>query len=162
MSSDPAARAAELRELLRHHAHRYFVLDEPEVSDAEYDVMTRELIAIETDHPEVETQDSPTQRVGAVPSSLFAPVTHRTRMFSLDNATTVEDLTSWRERAERALGRTPAGYACELKIDGLAVSLMYVDGIFTRGATRGDGLTGEEVTANLRTVEGIPTAPAGR
>ena len=156
MSSDPAARAAELRELLRHHAHRYFVLDEPEVSDAEYDVMTRELIAIETDHPEVETQDSPTQRVGAVPSSLFAPVTHRTRMFSLDNATTVEDLTSWRERAERALGRTPAGYACELKIDGLAVSLMYVDGIFTRGATRGDGLTGEEVTDNLRTVEGIP------
>jgi DNA ligase (NAD+) len=145
-----------LRERIRHHLHRYHVLDAPEISDAEFDGLMRELEALEDAHPELITPDSPTQRVGAVPESAFGEVTHRQRMFSLDNAETTEDLEAWAGRLERTLGRAPSGYACELKIDGLAVSLTYEDGVLTVGATRGDGVTGEDVTANLRTIAGIP------
>lgn len=151
------SRVHELREQIRHHAHRYYVLDEPEVSDAQYDALVAELSAIEAEHPELVTPDSATQQVGAPPSSAFAPVVHRERMFSLDNATSSEDLDAWEQRIVRVLGRKPSGYTCELKIDGLAVSLVYEGGDLMLGATRGDGTTGEDITANLRTVTAIPS-----
>jgi DNA ligase (NAD+) len=149
-------RAAELRVSLRYHAYRYYVLDDPEISDAEFDALLRELLAIEEEHPDLITPDSPTQRIGTTASDAFAPVTHLTRLFSLDNAESSEDLDAWEVRLVRQLGRPPSGYACELKIDGLAVSLTYRDGRYERGATRGDGSTGEDVTANLRTIPQIP------
>jgi DNA ligase (NAD+) len=161
VSDDPSARVEALREQIRYHAHRYYVLDEPEVSDAQYDALVAELVALEAAHPELVTPDSPTQRVGAPPSSAFAPVTHRQRMFSLDNAESAEDLDAWSERLHRVLGRAPDGFACELKIDGLAVSLTYERGAFVLGATRGDGITGEDVTANLRTIEAVPLRLVG-
>jgi len=154
-------RATELRSALRHHNHRYYVLDDPEISDAGYDALLRELMALEEADPSLVTPDSPTQRVGAVAGGLFAEVTHRARMFSLDNAESGEDLEIWEGRLERQLGRKPSGYACEPKIDGLAISLTYEDGSLTRGATRGDGATGEDVTANTRTVSQIPLALMG-
>jgi len=156
MTTSPEDRAAELREALRYHSHRYHVLDEPEISDAEYDTLLRELIALEEADPDLVTPDSPTQRIGATPSDAFSPVAHLTRMFSLDNADSVGDLEAWEARLVRQLGRAPSGYACELKIDGLAVSLTYRDGRYERGATRGDGATGEDVTANLRTIPQVP------
>ena len=146
----------QLRDQIWYHAHRYHVLDAPEISDADYDALVRELIAVETKHPELITADSPTQRVGAVPSDLFAAVTHRERMFSLDNAESTTELEAWDERATRQLGRSPSGYVCELKIDGLAVSLTYENGALSRAATRGDGTTGEDITANVRTIEAVP------
>ena len=146
----------QLRDQIRYHAHRYNVLDAPEISDADYDALVRDLIAVETEHPELITADSPTQRVGAVPSDLFAAVTHRERMFSLDNVESTTELEAWDERAARQLGRNPSGYVCELKIDGLAVSLTYEDGVLSRAATRGDGTTGEDITANVRTIEAVP------
>jgi len=146
----------ELHREIRHHAHRYYVLDAPEISDAQYDALLRELLELEAAHPGLVTPDSPTQRVGAPPSTAFAPVIHRERMFSLDNVTTTEELTAWEQRMGRGLGGLPTGYSCELKIDGLAVCLTYENGQFTLGATRGDGTTGEDITANLRTVESIP------
>ncbi len=149
-------RAEQLRELIRHHAHRYYVLDDPEIADAEYDSLVRELRGIEDAHPELVTSDSPTQRIGAPPSNLFAPVAHLRPLFSLDNADTEDDLDAWEQRIVRQLGAEPGGYACELKIDGLAVVLVYENGAFVRGATRGDGTTGEDITANLRTIESIP------
>ncbi len=155
------ARAGELRELLRYHSHRYYVLDEPEISDAGYDELLRELIALEEADPSLVTPDSPTQRVGASTGILFAEATHRAPMFSLDNAESVEDLTAWEARIERQLGRKPSGYACEPKIDGLAVSLTYEAGSLSRGATRGDGVTGEDVTANIRTLSPVPLALMG-
>jgi DNA ligase (NAD+) len=157
-SADPATirRIAELREQLRHHNYRYHVLDDPEVSDIEYDTMMRELLALEGDHPDLVTPDSPSQRVGGPVSDAFAPVTHLRRMFSLDNIETADELMAWEARLERVLGRAPDGYVCELKIDGLAVSLTYRDGVLVTGATRGDGETGEDVTANVRTIGAVP------
>ena len=157
----PAARAAELRALLRHHDYRYYVLDDPEASDAQYDALKRELTALEEAHPELVTSDSPTQRVGATPAVQFAPVGHRERMFSLDNAMAEDELGAWVARVEKALGRPAGGFACEPKIDGLAVSLTYEQGRLVLGATRGDGATGEDITANLRTVAAIPLALLG-
>lgn len=156
MGHDDAARIEELREQLRHHSYRYYVLVDPEISDADYDAMLRELLALEEAHPDLITPDSPTQRVGAPPSELFGEVTHRQRLFSLDNAESMEDLEAWEARMERQLGRPPTGYAAELKIDGLAVSLTYENGVFVQGATRGDGVTGEDITANLRAIPAIP------
>ncbi len=158
---DPVARMEELRAAIRHHGHRYHALDDPEIADAEYDALVRELEALEEQHPDLITPDSPTQRVGGQVSELFAPVTHRRRLFSLDNAETAGDLQEWEDRIVRQLGRTPDGYSCELKIDGLAVSLTYEHGMFTRGATRGDGLTGEDITANLRMIDAIPSRLLG-
>jgi DNA ligase (NAD+) len=149
-------RITELREQLRHHNYRYHVLDDPEVSDAEYDSLMRELIALEADHPETHAADSPTQRVGGPVSDTFAPVAHLRRMFSLDNIEASEELSAWEARLARVLGRPATGYVCELKIDGLAVSLTYHDGVLTTAATRGDGTTGEDVTANVRTIPSIP------
>jgi DNA ligase (NAD+) len=156
MTDDVTKRVETLRRLLRHHSHRYYVLDDPEISDAEYDALNRELLALEEQHPELVTPDSPTQRVGAPISDAFTPVEHGARMFSLDNVESADELTAWAQRLERVLGHPPSGYACELKIDGLAVSLTYEDGVLTRAATRGDGVTGEDVTANVRTIESVP------
>ncbi len=153
---DPAGRVDELSELIRDHAYRYYILDDPVVADAEYDALVKELRHLEEAHPELVKPDSPTQRVGAPPSDLFTEVTHRRNLLSLDNAESPEELDAWEQRMVRLLDRPPAGYVCELKIDGLAVTLTYERGLFTLGATRGDGTTGENITANLRTIEAIP------
>ncbi len=148
-------RVEELRERLNYHSYRYHVLDDPEVSDAEYDDLMNELRALEERFPELVTPDSPTQRVGATPADLFAPVPHRSPMLSLDNAFAREELEAWAARVERAEG-AGARYSCELKIDGVAVALTYERGVLTKGATRGDGRIGEDITANVRTVRTVP------
>ena len=150
------ARAAELRRLISEANHRYHVLDAPTVSDGEYDGWVRELQAIEAEHPELVTPDSPTQRVGAPPSSQFAQVEHPQPMLSLANARTDDEFWAWVERLRRLLDGEPFQLVTEPKIDGLAISLLYERGSFVRGATRGDGVIGEDVTANLRTVRSIP------
>jgi DNA ligase (NAD+) len=154
--AEAKVRVEELRELINHHAYRYHALDDPEVSDAEYDELVNELRTLEDAFPELITPDSPTQRVGAVPTALFAPVEHRAPMLSLDNAFSFDELDAWSERVSRALGRPPSAYACELKIDGVACALTYERGSLVRAATRGDGRTGEDITANVRTVVGVP------
>src|SRR5438477_13218286 len=148
-------RVEELREQINHHNYRYHVLDEPEISDYDYDQLINELRALEDEFPELITPDSPTQRVGATPADLFAPVKHRVRMMSLDNVFTQEELEAWGRRVERAIG-TGARYVCELKIDGVACALTYEQGAYVTGATRGDGEVGEDITANIRTVRAVP------
>lgn len=148
-------RIDSLRREIREHDYRYYVLDDPIISDAEYDALMRELVQLEEQYPELITPDSPTQRVGHEPSSRFAPVVHREPMLSLNNAFSLDELEAFRERVEKLTGQ-PVSFVCELKIDGLSVSLDYQDGVFVRGATRGDGRTGEDVTANLRTVRSLP------
>ncbi len=152
----PPERAAELRRLLERYNEEYYVRDSPSVSDAEYDALMRELRALEDAHPELRAPDSPTQRVGAAPSSSFAPFEHGVPMLSLSNAFGEDEIKAWQARVARQLDGEDAAYTAELKIDGLAVSLRYRDGVFESGATRGDGVVGEEVTANLRTVRSIP------
>ena len=149
-------RVQQLRRELDHHNYRYYVLDDPEVSDEAYDALIRELRALEAQHPELVTPDSPTQRVGAPPAEGFAEVTHGAPMFSLANAFDEEELQAWYDRAKRLLEGEDFSMVCELKIDGLAVSLAYEEGVLTRGATRGDGMVGEDVTTNLRTIRSIP------
>ena len=160
MSSDGrtgVARAAELRRLLEHHAYRYYVLDDPEISDAAYDVLLDELKALEAASPSLVTPDSPTQRVGAPPAAGFRKVDHLSPMGSLEKVTTREALEKWSDDVRKRLATDePVAYVLEPKIDGSAVSLVYEAGVFVRGATRGDGLRGEDVTANLRTVKAIP------
>ncbi len=153
--ADAKVRVEELREQLNEHSYRYYVLDDPLVSDVEYDELMRELIALEERFPELVTPDSPTQRVGVAPTDLFAPVQHRTPMLSLDNVFSEEDLRAWAARVEREVG-DGALYSCELKIDGVAVAITYKDGVLTQGATRGDWRTGEDITANVRTVRSVP------
>jgi DNA ligase (NAD+) len=157
--SDPASvqRAAELRTLLHEHNYRYYVLNEPSVSDAEYDRLLHELRELEAAHPELVTPDSPTQRVGAAPASQFAKVRHALPMLSLGNAFDEADLHAWHERVLRLLGeQTDLAYVVEPKIDGLAVALTYEQGRLVLGATRGNGEEGEDITANLRTIPSIP------
>jgi DNA ligase (NAD+) len=158
---DSAARAAELRAFLRHHNYQYHVLDSPVIPDIEFDEALRELQAIEAAHPELVVSDSPTQQIGGMVSEAFAAVSHRERMFSLDNVDNVENLEAWRTRIVRLLGREPSGYSCELKIDGLAISITYEAGHLVRAATRGDGVTGEDITANVRTMENVPHVLSG-
>jgi DNA ligase (NAD+) len=157
---DPAARAAELRAIIEEANYRYHVLDAPELEDREYDLLLRELLHLETAHPELATADSPTQRVGGAPSSAFANVRHQVPMLSLGNVFGHDELREFDVRVRRGLGLTDGDpavtYACELKIDGLAISLRYEGRSFVRGVTRGDGTTGEDVTANLRTIRAIP------
>jgi DNA ligase (NAD+) len=148
-------RHAELAQQVDDHRYRYFVLDAPTISDAEYDRLYRELERLEAEYPELRTPDSPTQRVGGAYSTLFTPVDHVERMLSLDNAFSAEELAAWSQRIEREVG-TVTDYLCELKVDGLAVALVYQDGRLVRGATRGDGRTGEDVTPNLRTLDDVP------
>ena len=149
-------RITELRATLNYHNYRYYVLDSPEVSDAQYDALIRELRAIEAEHPELVTPDSPTQRVGAAPADGFEQVTHSRPMFSLSNAFDDEEFMAWHKRVSDLLEGEPFDMVCELKYDGLAVALTYEDGEFVRGATRGNGMVGEDVTSNLRTVKSIP------
>jgi DNA ligase (NAD+) len=148
-------RAAELRRILDQHAHSYYVLDDPQVSDAEYDRLFRELVDLETEHPGLQTPDSPTQRVGGAALDSFTKVRHRSQMLSLGNAFTPAEVEAFFARAERSAGHVDA-YVCELKIDGLAISLTYRDGSFVRAATRGNGVEGEDVTANVRTIRSVP------
>jgi DNA ligase (NAD+) len=154
---DGAERIAVLREELREHLYRYHVLDDPIISDAEFDALMRELIELERQHPELVTPDSPTQRVGATPVSSFAKVSHPQPMLSLANAFDDEGLYEWYERVRRLLGPdTAVDFVVEPKIDGLAMALTYENGSLVRGATRGDGIVGEDVTANIRTIKSIP------
>ncbi|MBC7229395.1 MAG: NAD-dependent DNA ligase LigA [Actinobacteria bacterium] len=147
-------RAKRLRDELNYHNYRYYVLDDPVISDEEYDRMMRELQELEERYPQLVTPDSPTRRVGAPPDQAFRPVRHRARMMSLDNVFDQAELEAFIHRVEGQVGET--GYVCELKIDGAGIALTYEDGVFVRGATRGDGVTGEDVTANLRTVKSLP------
>ena len=152
----PADRAAELRALLEDANHRYHVLDDPAIPDAEYDALLRELEAIERAHPELLAQDSPTRRVGGLPLDGFEQVTHAQPMLSLNNAFTDAEVEEFVQRIARELNDPAPAFSVEPKLDGLAISLRYEHGVFVRGATRGDGATGEDVTANLRTVNAIP------
>ena len=154
-------RVAKLREEINHHNHRYYVLDDPVISDAEYDQLMQELRRLETDHPELITPDSPTQRVGAAPSEAFTQVRHRRPMLSLANAFDMDEMYAWHRRVKGLLDGVDFEMVCELKIDGLAVSLVYENGKLVLGATRGDGYTGEEVTRNLRTIRSVPVTLSG-
>ena len=153
---DPAARAEELRTLLHRHSHSYYVLDRPEIPDAEYDRLFNELKALEAAHPELVTADSPTRRVGGAVAEGFASVAHRTGMLSLDNAYGPEEIREFEARLQRVLPGESFAYVCEPKVDGLGVALLYERGRLARGATRGDGRMGEDVTQNLKTVRSIP------
>ena len=152
----PAQRAETLREQIRYHNYRYYVLDDPEIPDAEYDRLLRELQALEAQHPELVSDDSPTQRVGAQPLSEFGEVRHEVPMLSLDNAFDDEELADFDRRARERLEVASIEYTAEPKLDGLAVSLLYENGRLVRGATRGDGSTGEDITQNVRTIKSIP------
>jgi DNA ligase (NAD+) len=161
-SSDPAKRAAELRTLLNRYLHEYHVLDTPSVSDAQYDRLYDELVALEEANPALVTSDSPTQRVGAPASTRFQKVQHLEPMGSLEKVTTDEALLKWADDIRKRLGTDePVTYVIEPKIDGLAVNLTYEEGLFVRGATRGDGVQGEDVTPNLRTIPAIPLRMLG-
>ena len=162
-AKSPRVRAAELNRLLNTYAYQYYALDDPQVTDAEFDRLLRELQTIEEVHPELVTPDSYTQRVGGYVSEQFEPVRHARRMYSIDDAMNLEELDEWLARTDEALGSTPehpVAYTCELKIDGLGVALTYRDAQFVRAATRGDGTTGENVTANVLTIGDIPHALA--
>jgi DNA ligase (NAD+) len=152
---EAAQRHAVLVRELDDHAYRYYVLDSPIVSDAEYDAAMRELTAIEDSYPQLRTPDSPTQKVAGSYSTQFTPVTHLERLLSLDNVFSADELQAWAARAERDAGE-PVDYLCELKVDGLAVDLVYEQGVLVRGATRGDGYTGEDITPNIRTLANVP------
>src|SRR3954471_19844095 len=157
----PEQLAARLRDEIAYHNERYHQLDDPVISDAEYDALVRELRELEAEHPELVTADSPTQTVGAAPSSLFAPVTHAVPMMSLDNAFSEDELQAWGDRLIRNIGGDTR-YVCELKIDGIAMSIRYEDGVYVQAATRGDGRVGEDVTENVRTLADLPKKLKGK
>jgi DNA ligase (NAD+) len=149
-------RVEALRAAIAHHNERYHTLDDPEISDADYDALVRELQRLEADHPELADASSPTAQVGGAPSSAFSSVTHRVPMMSLDNAMDAEELRAWADRVVRGLDGAQPTFVCELKFDGLAMSLRYEDGRFVQAATRGDGRVGEDVTANVATIADVP------
>ena len=154
-------RYGELLVALGEHNYRYHVLDAPIIDDNEYDTLFRELLDLEQKYPELAHSSSPSARIGGPVDDAFSPVEHRERMFSLDNAMDSDELDAWHHRLNRVLGREPSAYSCELKIDGLAVSLTYTDGELTRASTRGDGAVGEDVTANVRTIRSVPLVLRG-
>ena len=160
VAMDPASRIAELRRRIRHHEERYYVANQPEISDAEFDELMRELQQLEAEHPDLVSVDSPTQRVSGRVAEGFKTVAHAEPMLSLDNAYDEDELRAFDDRVRRGLseaGAAPAvEYVAELKIDGVSIALTYVDGVFVRGATRGDGSKGEDVTANVRTIRAVP------
>src|ERR1700726_1190840 len=157
--ADARRRHADLSLDITEADHRYYLLDSPTISDIDYDTTMRELRALEDEYPELRTPDSPTQTVHGIISTLFTPVEHLERLLSLDNVFTDEDLGGWADRAARLGGAGP--YLCELKIDGLAIDLVYRDGALAKAATRGDGRTGEDVTPNIRTISSIPARLKG-
>ena len=149
-------RINELRERINHYSYQYYTLDSPEISDAEYDTLIRELKQLEEQYPQLVTPDSPTQRVGATPLTAFGVVEHPVPLLSLADVINYEELLGWYGRVVKLIGEQKMEFACEHKIDGLAISLTYIDGRFTTGATRGDGFHGENITQNLKTVRSIP------
>ena len=157
----PARRAGELRALIAHHNERYHTLDDPAISDAEYDELVRELRRLEEEHPELATEESPTRAVGGAISTTFDPVEHAVPMMSLDNAMNEDELRAWADRVLRGLDGVEPTWVCELKFDGLAISLRYEEGRFVRAATRGDGQVGEDVTPNVATIRDVPSSVAG-
>ncbi|MEE4166132.1 MAG: NAD-dependent DNA ligase LigA, partial [Desulfocapsaceae bacterium] len=158
-----AQRIEELHKLLNEHSYRYYVLDDPTISDGEYDRLFHELLALEDAYPHLVSADSPSRRVGGAPLEKFTQVVHRVPMLSLENAFSGEDLYLFAERVQRFLnGPVSSGYSAEPKLDGLAVELVYENGRLVQGSTRGDGTTGEEITAQLRTVAAIPLKLLGR
>lgn len=150
-----AQRVLRLRREIEYHTHRYYVLDDPEISDNAFDSLMRELQKIEAEHPELQDPSSPTQRVGGAVGNQFAPIVHEQRMYSLDNAMDLDELDAWMTRVEEALGTLPP-LVCELKIDGSSIALTFEEGKLVQAATRGDGTTGEDVTVNVRTVRDVP------
>src|SRR5713101_7567736 len=150
------AKIEALREEIRHHEYRYYVLDDPEISDADFDRLMNELKRLEAEHPELVAPDSPTQRVGGKPREGFVKVLHSIPMLSLDNAYSEEELRNWERRVHELSGRKDIEYVCELKLDGMSLALRYENGKLVRGITRGDGSTGEDVTSNVRTVRSVP------
>ena len=149
-------RIVELRTKINHHNYLYHVLDAPEITDAEYDQLMLELIALEEKNPEFITEDSPTRRVGGAPSEAFKTVEHQVPLLSLSNSFDEKELRDFEQRIKRLTGETQLEYVTELKIDGLSVALTYQDGLLIQGATRGDGFKGEEITANIKTIRTIP------
>ena len=172
MTAEVRERHAELAAEIADHQFRYYVLSAPAVSDGQFDELWQELVALEEAHPELATPESPTQKVGSRFSTEFVAHDHLERMLSLDNAFTDEALREWAERVAREVGTERVHYLCELKIDGLAVNLLYENGVLARALTRGDGRTGEDITLNMRTLDGgagpahrqrrVPGARAGR
>ena len=156
VSKDVEKKIEALREKIRHHEYLYYVLDQPEISDAEFDRLMRELKDLEAKHPELLTPDSPTQRVGGKPREGFVKVPHSSPMLSLDNTYNEEELRSWERRVHELGGQKDVDYVCELKLDGMSLALIYEDGKLVRGITRGDGSLGEDVTLNVRTVRSVP------
>src|SRR6202041_3389769 len=155
-TKDADKRIESLREGIRHHEYLYYVLDQPEISDADFDKLMRRLKDLETEHPELLTPDSPTQRVGGKPREGFVKVRHSSPMLSLDNTYNEDELRDWERRVHELTGRQEVDYVCELKLDGMSLALVYEDGKLARGITRGDGTVGEDVTLNVRTVRSIP------
>jgi DNA ligase (NAD+) len=153
---DAQKKIDRLRDKIRYHEHRYYVLDNPEISDAEFDKLMDELMAIETEHPELITPDSPTRRVGGKPSEEFVKVRHSTPMLSLGKTTSEQELRDWERRVHELTGESQVDYDCELKLDGMSLALRFVGGRLGLGLTRGDGTTGEDVTPNVRTVRSVP------
>src|SRR5689334_13963975 len=145
-----------LREKIRHHEYLYYVLDNPELSDADFDKLMQQLKALEAENPSLITPDSPTQRVGGKPREGFVKVPHSSPMLSLDNTYNEEELRDWERRVHELSGRKDVDYVCELKLDGMSLALVYEDGKLVRGVTRGDGSVGEDVTLNVRTVRSVP------
>jgi len=155
-AKDLGKKIESLRDKIRHHESLYYVLDSPEISDAEFDKLMQQLKQIESDHPDLVTPDSPTQRVGGKPREGFVKVPHSSPMLSLDNTYNEEELRDWERRVHELSGRSDVDYVCELKLDGMSLALVYEDGKLARGVTRGDGSVGEDVTLNIRTVRSIP------
>src|SRR6202007_2120536 len=155
-NKDVSAKIEALREKIRHHEYRYFVLDDPEISDFNFDKLVEQLKKLEAEHPELVTPDSPTQRVGGKPREGVVKVAHSSPMLSLDNTYNEDELRDWERRVHELSGRKDVDYVCELKLDGMSLALVYENGKLARGVTRGDGTTGEDVTLNIRTVRSVP------
>src|ERR1700735_315342 len=155
-TKDADKKIESLRERIRHHEYLYYVLDQPEIGDADFDVLMRQLKDAEAEHPELLTADSPTQRVGGKPREGFVKVAHSSPMLSLDNTYNEEELRAWERRVHELSGRRDVDYVCELKLDGMSLALIYEEGKLVRGITRGDGSVGEDVTLNVRTVRSVP------
>src|SRR5579864_7532522 len=155
-SKDVEKKIEALRDEIRHHEYRYFVLDDPEISDFDFDKLVEQLKKLEAEHPDLITPDSPTQRVGGKPREGVVKVAHSSPMLSLDNTYSEEELRAWERRVHELSGRKDVDYVCELKLDGMSLALVYEDGRLVRGVTRGDGTIGEDVTLNVRTVRTIP------
>jgi DNA ligase (NAD+) len=156
MPSDPAAEVAKLREQIRHHDRKYYVEAAPEISDLEYDRLMERLKTLEAAHPKLVTPDSPTQRVGEQPVEGLVQVEHRVPMLSIDNTYSIDDLRAYGTKVAKLLPAEAVEWVVELKIDGVAVSLVYEDGLLVRGVTRGNGRVGDDITHNIRTVKGVP------